>query len=125
MLEFVLGYSAGSATASRAAMLARSAAVADGSLHTNRIEDLNERLDSMAIILRALVSLLEERGLSADDLMAKIEELDLADGTADGRVKAGPVECTGCDSKVPPGLTKCQYCGTAVTPSSDHPLDRV
>ena len=125
MLEFVLGYSAGSATASRAAMLARSAAVADGSLHTNRIEDLNERLDSMAIILRALVSLLEERGLSADDLMAKIEELDLADGTADGRVKAEPVECTGCDSKVPPGLTKCQYCGTAVTPTSDHPLDRV
>ena len=99
MLEFVLGYSAGSATASRAAMLARSAAAADGSLHTNRIEDLNERLDSMAIILRALVSLLEERGLSAADLMAKIEELDLADGTADGRIKAGPVECSGCGGR--------------------------
>jgi hypothetical protein len=122
MLEFVLGYSAGSATASRAASLARSAAVADGTMHTNRIEDLRERVDSMAIILRALVSLLEERGLSVDDLKKRIEELDLSDGTADGRVGQMAVDCPGCDSKVAPGLSKCQYCGTEVVPADDHPL---
>jgi hypothetical protein len=54
MLEFVLGYTAGQQTASRAAALARDAAVADGTLHTNRIEDLRERIDSMAMILRAM-----------------------------------------------------------------------
>ena len=42
MLEFFLGYSMGERTASRSASLARSAAVADGTRHTNRIEDLDD-----------------------------------------------------------------------------------
>jgi hypothetical protein len=122
MFEFILGYSAGSATASRAAALARSAAVADGTIHTNRIEDLNERIDSMAIILRALWSLLEERGLTSEQLMAKIDELDMLDGTADGRMQRAAVDCPKCDSKVAPGLTNCQFCGAEVTPVDDGPL---
>ncbi len=125
MLEYVLGYSAGSAAASRAASLARSAAAADGTIHTNRIEDVIERLDSMAIILRAMWALMEERGLTAEELTAKIEELDLLDGTADGRIKAGPRDCPGCGSKVASGLDTCQYCGEELTAVDDHPLDRV
>ncbi len=125
MLEYVLGYSAGSAAASRAASLARSAAAADGTIHTNRIEDVKERLDSMAIILRAMWALMEERGLTAEELTAKIEELDLLDGTADGRIKTGPRDCPGCGSKVASGLATCQYCGETLTPVDDHPLGRV
>lgn len=125
MLEFVLGYSAGSATASRAASLARSAAVADGTHHTNRIEDLNERIDSMAMIMRAMWALLEDQGLTTDQLMEKMEELDRMDGVEDGQMKRRPIDCPGCDSKVPPGLSKCQYCGAEVTPLDDHPLGQV
>ncbi|MGD2060474.1 MAG: hypothetical protein PVF87_06395 [Acidimicrobiia bacterium] len=125
MLEFVLGYSAGSATASRAASLARSAAVADGTRHTNRLEDLNERIDSMAMILRAMWAILEEQGLSTDALLAKIEELDLMDGVADGQVKRGAVDCPSCDSKVAPGLSKCQFCGAEIAPLDDHPLGQL
>ena len=125
MLEFVLGYSAGSATASRAASLARSAAVADGTHHTNRIEDINERLDSMAMIMRAMWSLLEEQGLTTDQLLAKMEELDLMDGVEDGQMKRGAVDCPSCDSKVAPGLSRCQFCGAEVAPLDDHPLGQV
>lgn len=121
MLEFVLGYSAGSATASRAASLARDAAVADGTRHSNRIEDLNERIDELALILRAMWALLEDGGVSNEQLIAKIEELDLKDGVADGRVRREPVDCPSCDSKIPAGLTKCQYCGGEVA-VDDHPL---
>lgn len=122
MFEFVLGYSAGSATASRAASLARSAAVADGTHHTNRIEDLNERIDAMAMILRGMWALLEEQGLSSDQLMAKLEELDQMDGVADGQMRRPVVDCPSCDSKVAPGLTNCQFCGADVGPIDDHPL---
>ncbi len=64
MLDFYFGYAMGQGTASRAAALARSAAVADGTLHTNRIEDLNERVDRLVMILRATLSLLEEQGIT-------------------------------------------------------------
>ena len=87
MLEFYLGYSMGQSSATRAASLARSAAVADGTHHTNRIEDLNERIDRLVMILRATLALLEEQGITPEKLMAKIEELDLQDGVDDERVR--------------------------------------
>ena len=125
MLEFMLGYSAGSKTASRAASLARSAASADGLIHSNRIEDLNERIDAMAMMMRGMWALLEEQGMTAEQLMAKLEELDNADGVADGKMQSSPVPCRSCDSKIPPGLTKCQYCGADAPIVDDHPLGQL
>ena len=125
MLEFYLGYSMGQSSATRAASLARSAAVADGTHHTNRIEDLNERIDRLVMILRATLALLEEQGITHKKLMAKIEELDLQDGTADDRVRENIVECPSCQSKVAPGLRNCQLCGTEVRTDIGHPLGHV
>jgi len=124
MFEFVLGYTAGQKTATRAASLARDAAVADGTRHTNRIEDLEERIDQLALILRGMWALLEDGGVTAEQLMAKLEELDMQDGVADGRVRRDPVDCPSCDSKVPAGLSKCQYCGADVV-TDDHPLGHI
>jgi hypothetical protein len=124
MLEFLLGYSAGSNTASRAAALARSAAASDVSIHTSRVEDLNERIDEMALVIRGMWALLEEQGLTNDQLLAKLEELDHSDGTPDGRVKKEPAACPSCEAKVPAGLAACQYCGTAV-PVDEHPLGQI
>jgi hypothetical protein len=125
MLEYFLGYAMGQQTATRAASLARSAAVADGTLHTNRIEDLNERVDKLLMIVRAMWALMEEQGLTAAQLMAKIEELDLQDGVDDDQVRDKLVECPSCQSKVAPGLRACQLCGTEVRPDTGHPLSHV
>jgi hypothetical protein len=122
MLEFILGYHAGSRTASRAASLARSAAVADGTVHSNRVEDLNERIDEFALILRGVWALLEEGGVTTEQLMAKLEELDMQDGVADGRMRKGPVDCPSCDSRVAPGLSKCQFCGAVIDSGDSDPL---
>lgn len=120
-----MGYSAGSATATRAASLARDAAVAAGTLHTNRIEDANERIDELAIILRAMWALMEEQGMTAEQLAAKIEEIDLQDGVADGRVTQRPVDCPSCDSKVAAGLSRCQFCGAQLVDDAGHPLGQI
>ena len=125
MLEFVIGYSMGSKTASRAASLARSAASADGLIHSNRIEDLNERIDAMALIMRGMWALLEEQGMTAEQLVAKLEELDHADGVLDGKMSSNPVPCRSCDSKIPVGLAKCQYCGADAPIIDDHPLGQL
>lgn len=125
MLEYFLGYSMGQKTASRAASLARSAAVADGTHHTNRIEDLDERVDKLFMIMRAVWALLEEQGYTADELSAKLEEIDVEDGVADGQVRAPLVDCPSCQSKVAPGLRNCQLCGTEVRSDTGHPLDDV
>jgi hypothetical protein len=112
-------------SATRAASLARSAAAADGTRHSNRIEDLNERVDRLVLILRATLALLEEQGITPERLMAKIEELDLQDGTDDGQLREGVVDCPACQSKVAPGLRRCQFCGTEVRADDGHPLGRV
>lgn len=125
VLEFVLGFSAGSQTGGKKASLARSAAVGEATVHTNRIEDLNERIDQMAMLMRAMWALLEEQGFTAEQLMEKLEELDHADGTPDGRVQSVPVRCPTCESMVPSGMAKCQYCGAAVREVDDHPMGRL
>jgi len=124
MLEFYLGYSMGQSSAVKAASLARSAAVADGTHHTNRIEDLNERIERLVMIMRATLALLEELGITPERLMEKINELDLQDGVDDERVR-DLVECPSCQSKVAPGLRNCQLCGTEVRADTGHPLGHV
>ncbi len=112
MLEYFLGFTMGQQSATRAASLARSAAVADGTHHTNRIEDLNERVDKLLMIVRAMWALMEEQGMTPEQLMAKIDELDLQDGVDDDQVRSQIVECPSCQSKVAPNLRACQLCGT-------------
>jgi len=125
MIEYFIGYGMGQKSAARAASLARSAAVADGTHHTNRIEDLNERIDKLLMIVRGMWALMEEQGLTAEQLMAKIDEIDLQDGTDDGQVRPQVVECPSCQSKVAPNLRSCQLCGTEVRPDNGHPLGHV
>lgn len=125
MLDYFLGYTMGQRTASRAASLARSAAVADGTMHSNRIEDLNERIDRLLMIVRGMWALMEEQGTTPEQLMAKIEELDGQDGEVDGRVRPQVAECPACQSKVAPNLRACQLCGTEVRTDIGHPLGSI
>jgi hypothetical protein len=77
------------------------------------------------IVLRATLALLEQQGITREMLTAKIDELDLQDGTDDDRVREGVVDCPSCESKVAPGLRRCQFCGTEVRADDGHPLGRV
>jgi hypothetical protein len=69
--------------------------------------------------------LLEEQGMTAEKLTAKIEELDRLDGQVDGQVKLAPAECPSCQSKVPADLPRYQYCGVDMPVIDRHPLHRV
>jgi hypothetical protein len=83
-----------------------------------RLNDSKVEVEHLTLVVDAMWSLLAERlNLTNDDLLARIDELDLADGVLDGRRQPAPAMCTGCEAAIPPGRPNCQFCGT---PSPDR-----
>jgi hypothetical protein len=122
MLEFIVGYSAGTRGQARAASLARSMEASQSGRHTDRIEQLNGRVENLGVIVRAMWSLLEEQGMTAEQLLDRIEAIhaDLERERNDGVPEA--VRCRSCESMVGRGLTKCQICGEEVPGNEPDPL---
>lgn len=125
MLEFVIGYSVASKGQARASSLARSMEVAQGNNQSSRIEKVNEKVDNLGVIIKAMWSLLEEQGMTPDQLMDRIEQIQAEDieAAAGGAPKAS--RCRSCDSMVAVGLAKCQICGAAMDPVDRDPLDLI
>lgn len=56
-----------------------------------RIQELESEVAQLTLVLEALIEkLTEDAGLTRDDLAAKIAEIDLRDGVADGRITPPP-----------------------------------
>lgn len=122
MLEFIVGYSMGTKGQARAASLARSMESAQTGRHADRLEQLNGKVENLSIIVRALWSMLEEQGMTPEQLMDRIEKIhaEIEHEKNDGIPEA--VRCNNCDSMVARGLAKCQICGEAVRDNLPDPL---
>jgi hypothetical protein len=87
---------------------------------------IEDRVDRLILIVAAVWSLLEEQGLTEEQLHERIRALDEADGVPDGKMTPQPTTCTSCGAKVGAGLTACQFCGTAVAVEEQPgPFDKV
>ena len=76
---------------------------------THRLE---EKLDRLALISRAMFELLQESSaFSEERLSAKVLEIDLRDGQADGKVTAQPKKCSKCAATMSPKFGRCLFCG--------------
>jgi hypothetical protein len=85
---------------------------ADSEVHETALADLTQRFDRLALVTQALSELLFERAhVSEADLAAKIDEIDMRDGTRDGRVSAASQSCPKCHRQVAGHRTTCLYCG--------------
>lgn len=77
-----------------------------------RAERLEARINKLTLINMALWSLLKEKtGLSDEDLNTRIQEIDLADGYLDGRIRAVAVKCPHCNQTLSKKHNRCLYCG--------------
>jgi hypothetical protein len=77
-----------------------------------RLDELERRNDRIALACQALWEILRERtGLQDEDVFAKMAEIDLRDGKADGRVGAQVMTCTHCRRPVNSARPVCIYCG--------------
>lgn len=79
------------------------------------VRTLTDRLDRLSLICSAMWQLVRERtDLTEEDLMRRVQELDLADGVADGKKTKKVKRCPGCDRVMSPRHKRCLYCGRTV-----------
>jgi hypothetical protein len=74
--------------------------------------ELNARLDRLALVCQAIWELLQEAShVTEEELIRKVEELDLRDGKRDGKFVRKVQKCTGCSRVMNTRHPKCLYCG--------------
>jgi hypothetical protein len=93
-----------------------------GGADLDDIYDLHERVDRLTLALDAMWSLLEENGYRDEDLLARIQQIDAADGQIDGKRTAQAGQCLECGAKVAPGIPACQFCGAQVAGHTPDPF---
>ena len=79
------------------------------------VRQLEDKVDSLALTCQALWELLSERSSVDDDqLMEKMREIDLRDGTADGKMGRDSTRCKKCNRMLNRRRARCMYCGEFV-----------
>ncbi len=72
-------------------------------------------IDALALSCAAMWELLSEKlGVTEQELMAKIEEIDLRDGKLDGKIAGVKLQCSGCGRSNNSKRGRCLYCGTTL-----------
>lgn len=81
----------------------------------DRIRELEFAVHRMALASQAMWEILRSRvGVTEPELIAKIHEIDLRDGTLDQRMAPRVTTCQKCDRPVSAKSFRCIYCGTDV-----------
>ena len=87
----------------------------DNTSDTAEIQDIEQRLARLELICEAMWDMLrDELKLSEAELQARIAELDMSDGKANGRVDKGVLHCPQCRKANARRHEYCIWCGAAL-----------
>ena len=79
------------------------------------LDDLKRKADGLTIACQAMWEIVRTMGGISDEvLLRKMEEIDLRDGRADGKISATLMLCSSCGRKSNSDRKSCLYCGTAM-----------
>ncbi len=80
-----------------------------------KVDELETKCDKALLVCEAMWTLLRDKlGVTEQELVDRVNEIDLSDGKLDGKVRRPAVECTKCHRKVARRFQRCVYCGCAV-----------
>lgn len=84
-----------------------------------KTELVEARCERLAMLCEAMWTLINEKlGVTDEELVDRINEIDLRDGKLDGRVaRDGPLMCHKCERPIAERFSKCMYCGAPVARS--------
>ncbi|MEM7784579.1 MAG: hypothetical protein AAF623_14615 [Planctomycetota bacterium] len=76
------------------------------------IRRLEDKIDSLALACQSMWELLRDNSrLTEKELAAKMEEVDLRDGSKDGKITASVGACPSCGRQTTRKRKRCIYCG--------------
>lgn len=77
-----------------------------------RITELERRADRTALACQALWEILKlKTGVTEAEVFAEMEEIDLRDGKADGKISNEVLRCGRCNRAINTARPVCIYCG--------------
>ena len=113
---FIAGAARQMARANRAQTAGEMASRTAAEVRTKN-ESMQFDVEKLFMITQALWTLLQEQhGYSDEDLIQRIQEIDLQDGRLDGKVARSKIrpDCPQCGRKLMGKRPVCLYCGTEV-----------
>jgi ribosomal protein L32 len=83
--------------------------------YSDRVRELEFTVNRLALGCQAMWELLRSRvGITEEELMAKMNEVDLRDGTQDGRMTPVMTTCPKCGKPSNSRHSRCMYCGATI-----------
>ena len=80
-----------------------------------QLRQLESKVNSLALACQSLWEIVQEHtDINRDQLIAKMEEIDLRDGVKDGRITPKAKPCSKCGRQTSKRRPKCIYCGTEI-----------
>ena len=79
---------------------------------------LHDKVERMALVNAAMWSLISEKlGITPEELIAKIREVDLIDGRPDGKISSTAKTCPKCSRIMNSTTGNCLYCNYTPPPA--------
>jgi len=97
--------------------LSREAAEASGQVRraTTSVKQLEDRLERATLACEAMWLILKDKlGVGDEELLNRMNELDLTDGALDGKVRKGAVACPSCGRTIARRFPQCMYCSQPI-----------
>jgi len=80
-----------------------------------RALEVEDRLQRLSLACEAMWSLLRDKfGVTDEELLNRLNELDLSDGQLDGKVRKPAVACPKCGRTIARRNPTCMYCGQPI-----------
>ena len=80
-----------------------------------QVQDLQRKCDGLTIACQSLWEIVRDRaGIGDEALLAKMQEVDLRDGQADGKISPALASCPSCGRRSNAARKLCLYCGASM-----------